>query len=192
MIQPLSIKNLIKTDLYRYSSDCSFSSFAKLFLKNSYFRFQVYLRLAKVNNRFFASLFKLLKARLGKKVNVQLSPKVPIGYGLYIPHGNIVVNAKTVIGNNCSLLQFASIGAINNGKAANVGNNVYIGPNSNIVGDIAIGDNSVIGAGAVVVKNVDNNEVVAGIPAKLIKKVIEINDYSENLCPIELVSEMNK
>ena len=186
------IKAQIKSDLFRYAGTFSSAQFLKFFLKNSYFRFQVYLRLSKSRSIFLSSFFKLLKAGLGKKVNIQLSPKVPIGYGLYIPHGNIVVNSKTIIGNNCSLLQFVSIGALHNGAAANVGDNVYIGPNVNIVGPINIGSNAVLGAGAVVVKDVECNVVVVGTPAKVIKKVTDISDYGENLCPSDWILEMNK
>jgi serine O-acetyltransferase len=70
------------------------------------------------------------------------------------------------------------------GKAAEIGDNVYIGPNSNIVGAIHIGSNSVIGAGAVIVKDIENYAVVVGTPGKVIKKVENINDYCENLFPL--------
>lgn len=52
-----------------------------------------------------------------------------------------------------------------------IGNNVSIGANANIIGDIAIGDNVIIGAGSVVVKDVPDNCVVVGNPAKVIKTV---------------------
>jgi serine O-acetyltransferase len=183
---------LISSDLYRYEGASSFKLFLKLLFKNPFFRFQVYLRLTQSSNFLIACIFKFLKAGLGRKVNVQLSPKVSIGYGLYIPHGNIVVNARTSIGNNCSLLQFVSIGAINNSVAACIGDNVYIGPNTNLVGAITIGNNAVIGAGSVVVKDVDENMVMVGCPAKGIKKVLDINEYSNNLCSDDFINKANK
>ena len=51
-----------------------------------------------------------------------------------------------------------------------IGDNVSLGANVNILGDITIGDNVVIGAGSVVVKDVPSNCVVAGNPAKIIHK----------------------
>ncbi|MFT5815263.1 MAG: serine O-acetyltransferase [Psychroserpens sp.] len=180
---------LIKSDLFRYAGKTSFNIFIKYYFTNCYFRFQVYLRLSNLNVLFIAYIFRFMKARLGKKVNIQLSRKVPIGLGLYIPHGNIVVNSKTIIGHNCSLLQFSSIGAMHNGKAAEIGDNVYIGPNSNIVGAIHIGSNSVLGAGAVVVKDIENCSVVVGSPGKAIKKVENINHYCENLFPLNNTNE---
>ena len=176
------IKTLIFSDLYRYTKKTNVKTFFKIFLTNSFFRFQVYLRFSKSNNFLLSFMFRLLKANLGKKVNVQLNYNVPIGYGLYIPHGNVVVNSKAIIGNNCSLLQFASIGAIHNGKSATIGDSVYIGPNVNLVGDINIGSNSVLGAGSVVVKNIACNKVVVGSPGKAIKDVTDRNTYNDNLC----------
>ncbi|WP_413693889.1 hypothetical protein [Psychromonas sp. KJ10-2] len=185
-------KALIRSDLFRYEGKSNFKVFLKLFLKNPYFRFQVYLRMARSNNFVISSFFKVLKAGLGRKVNVQLSPKVSVGYGLYIPHGNIVVNAKTTLGHNCSLLQFVSIGAMHNSDAATIGDNVYIGPNTNIVGKINIGDNAVLGAGTVAVKNVEEAMVVVGSPAKSIKQVQNINDYAINLCSEEFINKAGK
>jgi serine O-acetyltransferase len=180
---------LIRSDLFRYAGKTSLNIFIKYYFTNCYFRFQVYLRMSNTGVSFIAYIFRFMKARLGKKVNIQLSRKVPVGLGLYIPHGNVVVNSKTVIGHNCSLLQFASIGAMHRGKAADIGDNVYIGPNSNIVGAIHIGSNSVIGAGAVIVKDIENYSVVVGTPGKAIKKVANINDYCENLFPLNDTNE---
>ncbi|MBH0055736.1 serine acetyltransferase [Pseudoalteromonas sp. SWXJZ94C] len=186
------IKVLVLSDLYRYTKKNNTKTLIKNFFANSYFRFQVYLRFSKSNNFLLSFIFRLLKAGLGKKVNVQLNYNVPIGYGLYIPHGNVVVNSKSIIGNNCSLLQFVSIGSIHNGTSATIGDNVYIGPNVNLVGDINIGSNSVLGAGSVIVKNIDCNKVVVGSPGKVIKDVIDINTYNDNLCDDSWARKLKK
>lgn len=62
-------------------------------------------------------------------------------------------------------------------KAAVIGNNVYIGPGAKIVGEVNIGDNAVIAANAVVVKDVPSFCTVGGVPAKIISH----NDSSRHL-----------
>lgn len=51
-----------------------------------------------------------------------------------------------------------------------IGNNVWIGYGTQVLGGVVIGDNSIIGAGSIVTKNIPDNEVWAGVPAKFIKK----------------------
>ena len=67
-----------------------------------------------------------------------------------------------------NLSQFVSIGT-NSEKGATIGNNVYIGPNVSIVGDVTIGNNVTIGAGSVVTKDIPDYAIAGGIPAKVIK-----------------------
>lgn len=180
----LTIRKLIQSDLFRYAGQASFKEFVKFYIKNPYFRFQVYLRLSNTRLSLVAFVFQLLKAGLGKKVNIQLNRNVPVGYGLYIPHGNVVINSQSQIGNNCSFLQFSSIGTIHRQPAAILADNVYVGPNVNIVGAIKIGNNTVLGAGSVIVKDIVDNVVVVGCPAKPIKNIQDINQYCENLFPL--------
>lgn len=77
-----------------------------------------------------------------RRTGIWIQACTEIGYGLYIGHGiGLVVNPTAKIGNNCNLSQFMTIGA-NNGKAAVIGDNVYIGPSVCIVEDVEIGDNA--------------------------------------------------
>ena len=156
---------LIKSDLFRYAGTTSSKAFIKTYVKEAGFRFSVAFRL--VN----AGRVKLLGAILWKLRNhqqIQILRKTKIGYGLYISHGGpVVVNPSTVIGNNCNLSQFVTIGS-NEGKAAVIGDNVYIGPNTCIVEDVCIGDNATIGAGSVVTKDIPSNATAAGNYAKVL------------------------
>ena len=60
-----------------------------------------------------------------------------------------------------------------------IGNNVSLGANVNIMGNVTIGNNVIVGAGSVVVKDVPDNCIVAGNPAKIIK-FIEPRDVNHN------------
>lgn len=111
---------------------------------------------------------RFCKVAIGRKRGLMMSEKMALGYGLYLSHGfGVVVNPSAVIGNNCTISQFTTIGAVE-GKAAIVGDNVYIVPSVCLVENVRIGNNSIISAGAVVVKDVPENSIVAGVPAKVI------------------------
>ena len=94
--------------------------------------------------------------------------RTQIGYGLYINHGGpVVINPEAVIGNNCNISQYVTIGS-NYKKGAIIGDNVYIGPNCCIVEDVSIGDNAAIGAGSVVTKDIPANATAVGNYARVI------------------------
>jgi serine O-acetyltransferase len=125
----------------------------------------------------------LMHSHLSTKYSLQIPRKAVIGYGLYIGHHMcVVINKTAVIGNNCNLSQFVTIGS-NHGQAANIGDNVYIGPNTCIVEDVTIGNNVTIGAGSVVVKNIPDNFTAAGNPARLLSEKCPAR-YIENRWPI--------
>lgn len=78
-----------------------------------------------------------------------------------------IVKNTAVIGNNVNLSQFTTIGS-NKGKAAHIGDNVYIGPGVCIVEDVAIGNDATIGAGSVVTKDIPHGATAAGNYAKVL------------------------
>ena len=100
--------------------------------------------------------------------SLYIRPEAKIGYGLFIGHyGPIAINGTAVIGNNCNIAQCTTIGS-NEGHAATIGDNVYIGPNVCIVEDVHIGNNVTIGAGSVVTKDIPDNATAVGNYAKVI------------------------
>ena len=93
-----------------------------------------------------------------------------IGNGLRINHGiGTVIGARVKIGDNCLIHQNITLGDKNSGRPT-IGNNITIYSGAKILGDIHIGDGSIIGANSVCLKNAPAGSVLVGIPSKLIKK----------------------
>lgn len=112
--------------------------------------------------------------------NSIVSYKIYIGRNTKFAYGGIavVIHERVVIGDDCIIGSCVTIG----GKSKiydvpKIGNRVQISTGSKILGNITIGDDVVIGANAVVTKDVPSNCVVAGIPAKVIKSGINLSDY---------------
>lgn len=103
-------------------------------------------------------------ARLGKNVK--------FGYGGL----GVVVHGDAIIGNNVLIAQNVTI-AGKKGEVPVIHDNVYIGAGAKILGKVVIESGSIIGANAVVVRDVPPRSIVGGIPAKLIRENIELNDY---------------
>jgi serine O-acetyltransferase len=93
-----------------------------------------------------------------------------IGEGLFIQHGFATIISAKSVGKNCWINQQVTIGYLKSNDAPVIQDNVIIGAGAKVLGDIRIGENSVIGANAVVIKNVPQNCTVVGVPAYIIKK----------------------
>lgn len=108
-------------------------------------------------------------------LGVEIPWKTIIGENTRIYHGQgLVINDKTVIGNNCILRHNTTIGVAKTdndfgGQAPVIGSFVDIGAGAIILGNITIGDYACIAAGSVVIKDVPAYGVVGGNPAKLIR-----------------------
>lgn len=128
------------------------------------------------NNRYYRNLFY---HRIGpvKSAFIQwyrpgdryftISYTTKIGEAMWIAHPYAtIINAES-IGSNFSCIHCTTIGAYQ-GRAV-IGNNVSLGANVTIIGNVHIGNNVTIGAGSVVVKDLPDNCVAVGNPAKVIK-----------------------
>lgn len=114
--------------------------------------------------------YRFYNRRLGLKYNLAIPINV-VGHGLYIPHleGGVIVNCKS-IGNNCKINSGVVVGSKhNNSQIAEIGNNVELAVGCKVIGKIKIGNNVVVAPNAVVVKDVPDNAIVGGVPAKIIK-----------------------
>lgn len=158
----------IKSDLYRYYGNTYFKNFIIAFFLNRGFNFMFWFRLAQSNIFFVSSLAKLFVFMKRRFYKIDIPVQTKIGFGFYIGHGGpIVVNPTTVFGNNCNVSQFTSIGS-NMNQAAEIGDNVYIGPNVCVIENVKINNNVTIGAGSVVTKNIPENATVVGNYAKVL------------------------
>ncbi|MFM7068551.1 MAG: serine O-acetyltransferase [Actinomycetes bacterium] len=107
-------------------------------------------------------------------LGVEIPPLVQAGPGLGVFHGTgLVVHSGTRLGSNCTLRQGVTIGARGDGdgpdgQAPVLGDRVDVGVGALIIGPYVVGDDAVIGAGAVVVSDVPAGAVVAGNPARVI------------------------
>jgi len=121
---------------------------------------------------FLAKMFSLMNFMV---FGIEISLTCKIGPGLYLPHTVGTVIGATRIGKNALIYQGVSIGAkdmdlLNSpDKRPNIGDNVMIGSGAKILGGVFVGDNAVIAANAVVIKDVPEGALMAGVPAKKIK-----------------------
>jgi len=124
-------------------------------------------------NAFIHRFIHIINSHYQHKFSIEISSSMKLGKKLYLPHPNgIIIHPKTIIGDNCRILQQVTIGNnISKGKdnLPVIGNNVTIGAGAKIIGPCKIGNNVVIGANSVVVKDIPDNYIVAGVPAKIIR-----------------------
>ena len=102
---------------------------------------------------------------------LDISSTAEIGGGLIVQHGYATIIAPRKIGKNCWVNQGVTIGYTNDNDCPTLGDNVTVYAGAKILGDVHVGNNVVVAANAVVVKDVEDNCVVGGVPAKVIKRL---------------------
>lgn len=135
--------------------------FFHLFVKYSGFRNVVYHRIG-IIQYFVKWLYQPLKSLYIHCPN--------IGDDLMIQHGFSSIITAEKIGSNCRVFQQVTIG-YNGKKRPIIGDNVVVCCGAKVIGGVTIGNNVTIGANAVVCKDIPDNCVVAGVPAKIIKRI---------------------
>ena len=124
--------------------------------------------------RGFHGLALWLAKRARRKLGADIHPAATIGRRFTIDHGiGVVIGGTAVIGDDCMLYQGATLGMtgkqLEGKRHPTLGNNVLVGANAVVLGDIAIGNDVRVGAGAVVVKAVPEGATVVGVPARIVR-----------------------
>jgi len=133
---------------------------------------------ALVTHRFAHELLKqgrrdfalYLQSQSSRIFAVDINPAARIGIGIMLDHGTgIVIGETAVVGDNCSILQNVTLGGTGKetgDRHPKIGSNVLLSVGAKVLGNIRVGDCSVVGAGSVVLKEVPPRTTVAGVPAK--------------------------
>ncbi len=168
--------DLIRSDLHRYCG--SDHRFFRTYFALPGFHYSFWLRTTfflKQRGKLCLPLYLFSRMRLRRlqfRYGISIPYNTSIGKGLYIGHyGGIVVNHAVTIGCNCNLNQGVTVGATYGGKCPGtptIGDNVYIGPGSFVIGGIFLGNHVAVGANTVVTKSVAENGVIASPGGEII------------------------
>lgn len=167
-------KDVFKKDLYRFYGDRG-ESFAKRLLRPAELKYLYCMRKARfAKNPVLRVWYKLRLRKISARTHIQIPAVTQIGEGLYIGHtGRLIVNSKAVIGKNCNLATGVTIGAESRGKrqgSPTIGDEVWIGTNAVIVGNVNIGNDVLIAPGSFVNFDVPSHSVVIGNPGQIIPR----------------------
>lgn len=164
-------KTPLQKDFYRESGQwlSTFQMWKKCFSPNLHFIYLLRTAQKHPKSSFSGKIWRLILRHYQIKYGFQIYPETQIGEGLYLGHwGALVINPKAKIGKNCNIAQGVTIAQANRGKNKGVpviGDEVWIGPNAVIVGNIKIGNNVLIAPNAYVNMDIPSNAVVIGNPA---------------------------
>ena len=158
----------------------------------------------KIANFFAIAKFNLIARIISQfsrfLTGIEIHPKANIGKNLFIDHGmGVVIGETSEIGDNVTIYHMATLGgispSINSNEQRNIKrhptlkDNVEVGSGAQILGPVTVGKNAKIGANAVVTKDVPENAVMVGIPAK---NVGETSSSDENFKPYGITPESDK
>ena len=138
-----------------------------------------------------------ISQRAARKTGIEIHPGAVIGKGLFIDHGHgVVIGETTIIGDNVTLYQGVTLGGTGKetGKRhPTLEDNVMVSVGARVLGSFTIGENSKIGAGSVVLKEVPPNSTVVGVPGCVVKQDnvrIPRNDMDQVHLPDPVMNEI--
>ena len=166
-------KHLVKKDIARWNSidQINFNLFESINWYLTYkkeFRNLLLHRLKNPTRSFKAMIHFTIARILYKPMESLYIYTEDIGGGLYIQHGFATIITAKKIGENCRIYQQVTIGYKNGTNPPILEDNVSVTCGAKVLGDITMHTGSLAAAGSVVVKDVPENAIVAGVPAKII------------------------
>ncbi len=182
------LKKIILSDLYRYGYGICEKKIPFFTRKCLYgYKFTKILRSCKYyknKNKIKFIYYRLLLDKYSLKFGFQISWGTEIGSGFYLGHlGNVVINSQAIIGKNVNISQGVTIGITNRGAKQGVpriGDNVWIGANSTIVGGISIGNDVLIAPNTFVNFDIPDHSIVIGGKASVISRENATEKYINN------------
>lgn len=149
-----------------------------------------------LHKRFF--LARLLSQIARGLTGIEIHPGAKIGSGLFIDHGmGIVIGETAEIGDNCTIYHGVTLGGTGKEKGKRhptIGNNVLISTGAKVLGPFLVGDNSRIGANAVVLQEVPPDSTVVGVRGRVVKiagqRVVPSNDLDQIHAPDIMAQEL--
>ena len=109
-----------------------------------------------------------------------------IGPDTFLAHGGVgvVIHPHAVIGSNVMINTGVVIGGRRKLGAPTIGDNVYLGTGCKVLGNVTVGSGSIIGANAVVTRDVPPRAIAAGVPARVLRSDVDVEDFEELPVPI--------
>ena len=152
-----AIKSNMEVFLYpSFKAIIAYRAAHKLYLRKHYF------------------LARWISQRAVRKTGIEIHPGAKIGKGLFIDHGSGVIIGETAeLGDNVTLYQGVTLGGTGKEQGKRhptLRDNVMVSAGAKVLGSFTIGENSKIGAGSVVLKEVPPNCTVVGVPGRIVKR----------------------
>jgi len=159
-------------------------------------RYRIAHKLYKRKHYFLA---RWLSQKAVRKTGIEIHPGATIGKGFFIDHGTgVIIGETAIIGDNVTLYQGVTLGGTGKEKGKRhptIGDNVMVSAGAKVLGSFSVGENSKIGAGSVVLKEIPPNSTVVGVPGRVVKKdnvKVPREDLDQVHLPDPVLNDINR